>query len=171
MSSCRRAHTAGIALVMLPLLLAVGLSGTSAQGRRELRVGLAGVPAALDPATAIDGATPLISRHVFETLVAYRASSTDVEPLLATRWSVSRDGLVWTFTIRDNVKFHDGTPLTAVEVAASFERYLRSEDGRPPTGVVWGALLRGTPGVVKAVRAPDARTFQIVLLQPYAPLL
>src|SRR5206468_11993236 len=136
-----------------------------AQGRRDLPSGLAGIPASLHPATAVDGATPLIARHVVDTLVAYRPTSTDVEPALATRWAVSRDGLVWTFTIRDNVKFHDGAPLTAVEVAASFERYLRSEDGRPPTGVVWGALLRGTPGVVKAVRAPDARTFQIVLLQ------
>jgi peptide/nickel transport system substrate-binding protein len=95
-----------------------------------------------------------------------------VEPSLATRWAVSRDGLVWSFTIRDGARFHDGTPLTAREAAASFDRILKAEGGHPPAGlVVWGALLRGVPGVVREVRATDPRTLQIVLTQPYAPLL
>src|SRR5262249_33633194 len=89
---------------------------------------------------------------------------------LATKWSVSRDGLTWSFVIRDNARFHDGTPLTAGEVAASFTRYLRPDGEAPPTGA-WAAMLRGSPGVIKDVRAADARTVQVVLNQPYAPLL
>ncbi|MBI4627452.1 MAG: hypothetical protein HY729_01975 [Candidatus Rokubacteria bacterium] len=137
--------------------------------RREIRIGVPGVPAVLDPAAALDGAGPLIARHVFDTLVAWREGSTDIEPALAVRWSVSRDGLVWTFTLRDNVRFHDGAALTAAEVAASFDRGLRPE--APGAAGAWPALLRGVPGVVKEVRAPDPRTVQIALVQPYAPLL
>jgi peptide/nickel transport system substrate-binding protein len=141
-----------------------------AQARREVRIGVVGVPAALDPAAGLDGTLPLISRHVFDTLLTYRDGSTDIDAGLATRWAVSRDGLTWSFTLRDNARFHDGTPVTAAEVAASFARHLRPEVEVPP-GLAWSALLRGHPGVVKDVRASDARTVQIVLSQPYAPLL
>ncbi len=149
------------------------LAGMSAaEGRREAKIGVPGVPAALDPATALSGAVPLIARQVFDTLVAYREGSTDIEPALATRWTVSRDGLTWSFTIRDNVTFHDGTPLTAAEVLQSFERLLHADrPGYPSSNVVWPALLRGLPGVVKELAAPDLRTFQITLVQPYAPLV
>ena len=65
------------------------LAGMSAaEGRWEAKIGVPGVPAALDPATALSGAVPLIARQVFDTLVAYREGSTDIEPALATRWTV-----------------------------------------------------------------------------------
>src|SRR3989454_4519611 len=137
--------------------------------RRELRIGAPGVPSPPDPGAALEGASPLIARQVFDTLVAWREGSTEVEPALATRWNVSRDGLVWSFTLREGVKFHDGSPLTALEVAASFERQLRPET--QGTNKTWPLLLRGAPGVVKAVRVPNSRTVEIVLVQPYAPLL
>lgn len=140
-----------------------------AQTRRELRVGLPGVPATLDPTVAVEGATPLIARQVFEGLVTYRTGTTDIEPALATGWSVSRNGLVWTFTVREHVQFHDGTPLAPAEVVASFDRHLRPDAaGRSP---VWAALLRGVPGIVRDVRVGEGRTVQIVLAQPYGPLL
>src|SRR5262245_17236464 len=125
--------------------------------RRELRVGIPGVPAAVEPGTALEGASPLIARQVFDTLVGWREVSTEVEPALATRWNVSRDGLVWSFTIREGVKFHDGSPLTALEIAASFERQLHPAEGQG-SNKTWPALLRGMPGVVKEVRAPNSRT-------------
>ena len=146
------------------------LTESAAQTRRELHVGVSGLPPQIDPATALFGAVPLVARQVFDTLVTYASTSTDIEPALATRWSVSRDGLTWSFTLRDGVKFHDGTPLTTADVAASFARQLGPEGG-PALRPVWSALLRGVPGVVKEVRAADARTVQFVLVQPYAVLL
>lgn len=173
----------GLALT-LAMVLALGFGGPALvvaqpavpsppvpSPRKEVRIGVAGLPTTLDPMGALEGVGPLIARQVLDTLVNYRDASTDVEPALAVRWSVSRDGLVWSFTLRDGARFHDGTPLTAKEAAASFERWLKAE-GRPtPAAVVWSALLRGVPGVVKDVRAADARTLQFVLAQPYAPLL
>jgi peptide/nickel transport system substrate-binding protein len=164
------------ALVLLLLALAAagpvsaqGLNAPSPGIRREVRVGVPGVPAVLDPAAALEGVVPLLARQVFDTLVAYREGSTDIEPALATRWSVSRDALVWTLTLRDGVRFHDGTPLTSAEVVASFDRQ-RGPDA-PAAPDAWAALFRGRPGVVRELRAPDPKTVQIVLVQPYAPLL
>lgn len=137
--------------------------------RRELRVGAPGVPAVVDPGATLDGTNALVARQVFDTLVAWREGSTDVEPALATRWAVSKDGLVWSFTLRDGVRFHDGSPLTALDAAVSYERQLRPE--APVAARAWSALLRGLPGVIKEVRAPNARTIEFVLVQPYAALL
>ena len=115
------------ACVLLVLASLACPAESAAQGRKELRVGVPGVPVSLDPAAALEGATPLIARQVFDTLVAYREGSTDIEPALALRWAVSREGLVWTFALREGVRFHDGSPLTADEVAASFQRQLSPE--------------------------------------------
>src|SRR5204863_9648199 len=150
MFSRRTAFLPLIAVAFLSMLPAFA----AAQNRRELRIGVVGVPSVVDPASGLDGAAPLIARHVFDTLVAYRDGSTDVEPALATRWSVSRDGLTWSFGLRDNARFHDGTHLTAHEAAMSFSRYLRPEGEIPPSAA-WAALLRGGPGVIKDVRVAD----------------
>ena len=158
------------ALVAVVAALATPVSA-GAQGAL-LRVGLPSIPAVLDPATALDGAVPLIARQVFETLVQYREGSSDVEPGLATSWTVSRDGLQWTFRIRDGVRFHDGTPLTARHVAESLDRIIVPAHPLAPSPNPAGPrLLRGSPGVVKEILTPDQRTVQINLLLPYAPLL
>ena len=164
----------GLALLLFLLAsvwtAARGLSAPAIEElRREVRVGVSGLPSTLDPATALEGAVPLVAHQLFDTLVAYREGSTDIEPALAIRWSVGRDGLVWSFLLRDGVRFHDGTLLTATDVAASFERQLHAET--PASAVVWSALFRGLPGIVRAVKATDRRTVQFLLVQPYAPLL
>jgi ABC-type transport system substrate-binding protein len=124
------------------------LTEPAAEMRRELRVGVSGLPSQFDPAAGLAGPVPLVARQVFETLVTYASGSTDVQPSLATRWIVSQDGLTWSFT-----------------------RQLGAEGAGAPGRPVWSALLRGAPGVVKAVRAKDPRTVQFVLVQPYAALL
>src|SRR5512141_713625 len=112
-------------LVLLLAVLAALASPVPAEAQGvPFRVGLPSIPSALDPATALEGSVPLIARQVFDTLVQYREGSSDVAPGLATSWTVSRDGLRWTFHIRDGVRFHDGTPLTARHVAESLERII-----------------------------------------------
>jgi peptide/nickel transport system substrate-binding protein len=143
----------------------------SAQGV-PFRVGLPSIPTVLDPATALEGSVPLIARQVFDTLVQYREGSSDVEPGLATSWAVSRDGLQWTFRIREGVRFHDGTQLAARDVAESLDRVIvPGHPLAPSPNPAPALLLRGSPGVVKEILTPDQRTVQINLLLPYAPLL
>jgi len=154
-----------VAAVVLALSNSAGAQGGA------LRVGLPSVPAGLDPATALEGPVSVIARQVFDTLVQYRDLTSDLEPGLASQWSVSRDGLTWTFRLREGVHFHDGTALTAQHVVESLDRIVRPDaPGAPNPNAAAPRLLRGTPGVVKEIRAVDARTVQVSLLLPYAPL-
>ena len=160
--------------VLGSLVLALALAGpvSAAAEPGVLRVGLPSIPAVLDPATALDGPTSFISRQVFDTLVRYAEGGSDVEPGLAAQWSVSKDGLVWWFHLRGGVRFHDGTGLTAHHVVDSLQRLVHpGHPLAPEVNAAAGRLLRGTPGVVKEIRATDARTVQIALALPYAPLL
>src|SRR5258705_6268493 len=145
-------------------------TGTAWAQGGPLRVGLPTVSPTLDPATALEGPVSVIARQMFDTLVQYREIRRDIEPGLASQWSVSRDGLVWTFRLRDGVRFQDGTVLTAQHVVESLDRVLQPSAPHAPSPNVASRLVRGTPGVVKEVRAVDSRTVQISLLLPYAPL-
>ncbi len=163
------------AFLWLLALVATLIVGSPLPGFAQsglLRVGLPALPTELDPATALEGSVPLIARQVFDTLVQYADGSSDVEPALAVQWSVSKDGLVWSFRLRNGVSFHDGTPLSSQHVVDSLAREIFSGHPQAPGGDgVAARLLRGTPGVVREVRAKDPRTVEIALSQPYAPLL
>ena len=83
--------------VLIALLLIFAMPAAAEAQSVPLRVGLPSIPTVLDPATALEGPVPLIARQVFDTLLQYREGSSDVEPGLATSWSVSKDGLQWSF--------------------------------------------------------------------------
>ena len=84
-------------------------------------------PSTLDPAIVFDGSSRQIY-NTYETLS--RVSPTgEVRPVLATSWEVSADGLVWTYHLRDKVKFHDGTSFNASAVKFSMERTMTINKG------------------------------------------
>jgi peptide/nickel transport system substrate-binding protein len=79
----------------------------------------------LDPALAYDTASAEVIQNTYETLVFYDGESTDkFVPMLAESWELSADGLVYTFKIRPDVKFHNGDVMTPSDVAYSFQRGL-----------------------------------------------
>jgi peptide/nickel transport system substrate-binding protein len=159
---CRIAMTVAVTLLLS--------DAAGAQGGL-LRVGLPSIPASLDPATALEGPVSVIARQMFDTLVQYREVSSDIEPGLAAQWTISRDGLSWTFRLREGVRFQDGTPLTAQHVVESLARVIQPDAPHAPNpNAAAPRLVRGTPGVIKEIRAVDARTVHIGLLLPYAPL-
>jgi len=83
-----------------------------------------------DPAIVIDGTLEQI-RPAYEGLTRYEYPFTDLSPhpCLATSWEVSSDGLLYTFHLRQGVKFHDGTDLTAAAVKASYDRVVLVNKG------------------------------------------
>ena len=83
---------------------------------------MSGDPVKLDPADYDDGNSAHVAEQVFETLVEFDGATTKVRPALATSWTTSSDGLTWTFKLRPNVKYSDGTPLTADDVLFAFTR-------------------------------------------------
>jgi len=161
---------ARVRVIGLTTVLLLALAGSAWGQGGALRVGLPTVATTLDPAVALDGSVSVIARQMFDTLVQYREVTSDIEPGLASQWSVSRDGLTWTFRLRDGVRFHDGTVLTAQHVVESLDRLLQPSAPNAPSPNAASRLVRGAPGVVKEVRAVDPRTVQIALTLPYAPL-
>jgi peptide/nickel transport system substrate-binding protein len=80
-------------------------------------------PIALDPAVTSDLESWRITRQVLECLVTSDPDTGAPAPALATKWSQSQDLLSWTFTLREGVAFHDGTPFNAAAVKANFDRW------------------------------------------------
>src|SRR6266487_4967843 len=83
---------------------------------------------------------------------------------VAERWTVADDKLSYTFTIRKGVMFHDGSPVTAQDVKASYDKIIF-----PPAGVV--SDRQGQYAVVEAVEAPDDATVRFRLKWPSASFL
>jgi peptide/nickel transport system substrate-binding protein len=99
------------------------LSGCKQQAAQPVTLVFAkGDAVNLDPANVTDGESITVMNNIFEGLVRYKAGTTEIEPCLATSWSPSADGLVWTFNLRQGVTFHDGTPFNADAVVFSYER-------------------------------------------------
>jgi len=97
-------------------VLAVLLMTTPGMAQTTFIFGGQGEPVDLDTAIITDGISARITRQVYEGLTKYKGATTEVIPALAEKWTVSADGTVWTFTLRPNVKFHDGTPFDAAAV-------------------------------------------------------
>src|SRR5699024_9776433 len=97
-------------------------------GKKTLVFGRGNDSLQLDPSKVTDGESIYVTNQIFDPLVRYKTDSTEVKPALATEWNVSDDGLVWTFTLRDDVKFHDGTDFNAEDVVYNFERWTTSGD-------------------------------------------
>ncbi|MBV8083154.1 MAG: ABC transporter substrate-binding protein [Candidatus Eremiobacteraeota bacterium] len=127
----------------------------------------------LDPALAFDGISLTTSRAIFEGLTRYKAGTFEVEPALATSWSMSADGRSWTFRLRHGVRFQDGTLLDADAVKFNFDRW---RDAHNPYHA-WGYFtyylgqFGGFPGLINGVDAVAPDTVRIRLQEPLAPLL
>src|SRR5436309_15285090 len=113
-------------LTLAPLLGAALVSAAPAASAQTFVFGAQGEPVQLDPAVITDGISSRLTRQIFDGLVRYRGATTEVEPALAEKWEVSRDGRGWTFQLRRAVQFHDGTPLDAAAVVCNFERWWRT---------------------------------------------
>jgi len=103
-------------------------------------------PANLDPHFAALAPEELINHQIYDWLVILDAQNQPT-PDLATAWEMSPDGKTWTFTIRDGVKFSDGTPLTMDDIVYSFDRMKDPKIGAPTSSVYT---------YVKSISAPDA---------------
>ena len=118
-----------------------------------------------NPGVNRDGNTDSVMMHIVEGLVAYREDGTPA-PLLAESVDVSDDGKIYTFHLRDGVKFHNGAALTAADVVWSWRRYLD-----PKTLWMCLADFDGSRGLkIESVEAADARTV-VFRLDRAAPLL
>lgn len=125
-----------------------------------LRIGMAGSPDSRNPGNAYLTEAFDLFELTYDALV-YIDFSGNYHPELAESWTVSDDGLSWTFTLRDGAKFSDGTPLTAEDVVFSLLAYRN-----------WGdfGYISGYTTHFADVQASDARTVVLTLDTPIGNL-
>jgi peptide/nickel transport system substrate-binding protein len=118
----------------------------------------------LNPWQADDLYSSEIVVNVFEGLVRFKKNSTSIEPYLATNWSVKEGGTHWQFTLRHDVKFHDGTPFNAQSVLYSFQ----SRMGKQQTLY---KRLHFIFSFITSIQSSNPYSVEITLDRPYAPFL
>src|SRR5499425_1861023 len=151
----------------------VGLLGpalaVSAQPAGTLVVGLVAEPVNLDPAQVTDLNSNRVGRRIVETLVAFADESTQIVPGLAESWTISKDGLSYTFKLRKGISFHDGTPFNAAAVKFSIERQINPEHPAAKLGKY--PFANYFFGNVKSIDVVDDATVRFVLKEPRASFL
>lgn len=117
-------------------------------------------PTYIDPAVGSDFSDSISLVNLYDSLV-FPMPDGSVTKHLATDWAVSPDGLTYTFTLRDGVKFHNGDTLKAEDVEFSLQRLLTIGEG-------YGYLFTST---CKSVKAKDDKTVEVSLKEPFGPFI
>ncbi len=143
-------------------LFSAAAPGFSAQDRGQDTICMSLEPPVLDPTLgAAQAIREVTYGNVFEGLVAIDRAG-KIVPKLATSWTVSPDGLVYTFTLRPGAAFHDGAPFTAADVKFTLERALAADSKNAQKWIFQP---------IAAIETPDAATVKITLKQVAANFL
>ncbi len=114
----------------------------------------------LDPVQAVETETIYPLDMLFETLTVTSRDGQNTDPWLAQSWDVSADQLTWTFHLRQDVMFSDGSPMTSADVKFSLDRSRNYQGG-----------FSFLDSAIAAISAPDATTVVIKTKHPWNPLL
>jgi peptide/nickel transport system substrate-binding protein len=192
-------------LLLATLLLALGLAGCggdddddaagdtsgatetsdgSGEGGGDLVFGTAADPVVLDGALVSDGESLRAIDQIYETLVSLKPGTTELEPGLAASWEISDDGLEYTFTLQEDVVFHDGEPMNAEAVCFNFDRWYNFTGSlqNPSASYYWQTVFGGfaefdpesgapEESYFESCEAPDEGTVVIRLTKPSSAIL
>lgn len=166
-----------LALVVFCFVLAAGCARqqrvVAPSKDNVLRLPMTASPTTFDPAMVQDGTTIDMLQNMFDGLVQWTPQNTLAQSL-ATRWDVSSDGRTYTFHLRPELKFQDGSPLTASDVLYSFRRALSPKLQSPVAlnylGDIVGAkeLNSGKATELTGVKVLDPQTVAITIVKPKA---
>ncbi|MEP2641973.1 ABC transporter substrate-binding protein [Roseobacter sp.] len=132
--------------------------------------------ATLDPAIGYDWQNWSMIKSIFDGLMDYEPGTTTLRAGLADSYAVSDDGMVFTFTLRSGVTFHNGREMTAEDVKYSLDRVTNPTTQSPGAGF-FGAIMgyddiaAGTTDSLSGVKVLDASTVEITLTRPDATFL
>ncbi len=156
-----RALAAGV-LLTLASLSGAPASADEGDDPARLTVALLNEVDSFNPFLGIEVESYEMWALTYDFLTEIAVDDLSVEPSLAAEWETSEDGLSWTFTIRDDVTWSDGEPLTAADIAFTYSRVL----GKGPESATWSSWLAG----VVEVTAPDDTTVVMRLKRPNSVL-
>ncbi|MBA9025594.1 ABC transporter substrate-binding protein [Peribacillus huizhouensis] len=142
--------------------------GTLIYGRGADSIGL-------DPINVTDGESIRVTHNIFETLFVYD-DKLELQPKLAESYKVSEDGLTWTLTLKQGVKFQDGTDFNADAVVFNFERWMDPANPYhkgdfPYYPFLYGGFKGDPNHKIASVKAVDASTVEITLTEKTAPFI
>ena len=130
----------------------------------------------LDPQVGYDWQNWSVIKSIFDGLMDYKPGTTELEPDLAESYTVSDDGLTYTFKLRDGVKFHNGRPMTSADVKYSFERAVNPATQSPGGGYFgmiagYDDVAGGKATTLSGIETPDDKTVIFKLTRPDATFL
>ncbi len=147
-------------MCLLTLGLAAAMSFGAMAARTDINIAIDADVESFHPSDWNTTNEKNIGDQIYDTLmfVPMDGDESKIEPRIAEGYEMSDDGLVYTFHIRDDVTFHDGSALTAEDCAFSVQLYIESE-------------YQGTSADVGSVEAVDDKTLVVTLNAPFAPFL
>ncbi|MDH6181234.1 peptide/nickel transport system substrate-binding protein [Microbacteriaceae bacterium SG_E_30_P1] len=161
----------GAVITTAALALLTGCAAPAASENQTLTFAIEGANLSaghMDPHSSQLDVSALVQRNVLDSLVAQDADGTFV-PWLATDWEISDDQLEYTFTLRDDVTFHDGTPFNADAVVANFNHITDPATASAQAASMIGYAEDG--GSYVGTEAIDEFTVRVTFSRPYAPFL
>ena len=161
----RGAVGAAVAALALGAVFTGTSAGGSAQASEEaptFTIGVTNEIDSLNPFNGIEAESFEAWALMYDYMISWSDKDMSPQPGLAESWETSQDGLTWTFDIRSGVTWTDGEPLTAADIAYTYNRIL---DGGPES-TTWGSYLTS----VQKITAPDDTTVVLELDKPNAVL-
>ena len=153
-----RRRRIAVVLSALALLLFPAVPRAAPQGQMNIAVHVSLAPLWFDPADTVGTITPFLLLYAIHDAVLKPLPEGNPAPALAERYTVSEDTLVYDFTLRDGIRFHNNEPVTADDVKFSFERYR-------------GNYRTALKERVASFDVLDQRRFRITLKEPWPDFL
>lgn len=148
--------------LLLASTIVLGTLGGAVAGEKTLTIGIAKEPAKLNPVLIPGVFGEAVAGNIFDTLVSFKESASTPAPALAKSWTISDDGLTYTFKLREGITFHDGSPCTAEDVKFTIEA-IKNPDNASPSKEFFAPVV--------SVDVVDDLTVKFTLSKPYGPLL
>ena len=162
-----------VLVLLLVVAAAVGVARAAASSspapagdeKLTLQIGMVQEPDNLNPFIGIQGIDYMLWHMNYDFLVGFDSKDLEPRPELATAWEVSEDGLEWTFTIREDSTWHDGKPVTARDVAFTFNYIVDNEllNLSTYTNGITGAEVIDDTHVKVMTDAPKANMLKMVV--------
>ena len=125
----------------------------------SLNEGVVGLPRSVNPVLAFTDTDKDLSELVYSGLMKYKRGRLETD--LAEKYSISDDGLTYTFTLKDNLRFHDGTQVTTDDVEFTIQK-IQDDALKSPRRADWANVT---------IKKNSSKEIQFILKQPYSPFL
>ena len=165
-ASGRSSFWGGVFVALSTLVVCLASASASPEEKRRLVIGTAATFATFDPHTLDDAAQNIARVNFYDGLTRWVGSPPRLQLWLAHRQEVSADGQIHTFHLRENARFHDGTPVRAADVVYSMERLLALKQGPYP---LFADVI--APGGTRAVNEQTVVFNLVRPMQGFASLL